>query len=61
MLFEVINPDKRCVMHTTSEQCIPSTEDLHEMKKAGYTFKLDKKKFTPPPLKTQKNKNSTRR
>lgn len=45
-LFEV-KKDGATVMYTDNENCIPGADDLKAMKKLGYTFFRDGKRFTP--------------
>lgn len=47
MLFEIIGPDKKKKAYTESEECIPDTKTLLNMKAAGYTFLRDGKKWVP--------------
>ena len=41
--FEVINPNKRVVMHTKDKDCVPPPQFLKKMAAAGYKFRLDGK------------------
>ena len=44
MLFEVYKDNKR-VMYTEDESCIPSAEEIKNMKSAGYKVMLDGKVY----------------
>lgn len=43
MKFEVINSDGQVVMQTTSNECVPTLDELESMSSAGYRYKVDGK------------------
>lgn len=51
MEFKVINENGICVMSTTHESCIPDEDQLKDMAKYGYKFKLDNKAISAKKLK----------
>ena len=58
MLFEVIR-NKKVLMSTAYEECIPPPEVLQQMVAAGYTFRKDNKAWKPPiERKKSKKKNN---
>ena len=51
MEFNVINDNGVCVMSTTHESCIPNEDQLKEMAKYGYKFKIDGKAISVKKIK----------
>lgn len=43
MLFEIYNEKVRRLFYTSSEECLPSNEQINSMLNAGHKFKLDGK------------------
>ena len=51
MEFKVLNENGICVMSTTHVSCIPDEEQLKDMAKFGYKFKLDGKAISVKKIK----------
>ena len=51
--FEILRSGQ-VVFWTETQSCVPDTETLQGMKAAGYTFKLDGKRWLPPTAKKSK-------
>jgi len=51
MNFEVINDSGATVMHCDDPSCIPDVDELSEMSKSGYKFKIDSKTLSVKKIK----------